>query len=422
MTKKGTSKKKRQGGIGIFALFIGLLVFLAAAAGLFYAFDKNKPEDLSDESVKVFDLTDRSKTAHKTIDDILLQKTEHWQLRDIDRKDRSEKLPATGGEVTWNQREAAVGVPASTDLAGAAKWVAERLRNTDLQVINEGEATWNKMDAYRLDIGIAVKSGKDSTRTFVTDSVYFFHHGNLTNKDKDIPKPEKKQKEISGSAKHHGKLSVVIDDCGYDNGALKELLATRLPFSYAIIPYKAGSSEALRMIKAQGRTAMLHLPMEPIDRGQMSEGSKTIMVAMSDSEETAAVKEALASLPGVSGVNNHQGSRATGDKQTMDVLLKVLKEQGLFFIDSHTSSQSVGYERARKMGVPTNRNELFLDNEASTDAIYARIKEAMGRADRDGGVVVICHARSVTARTWTLYLDEIKKTGIQIVPIQELLQ
>lgn len=72
--KKGTSKKKRQGGIGIFALFIGLLVFLAAAAGLFYAFDKNKPEDLSDESVKLFDLTDRSKTAHKTIDDILLQK------------------------------------------------------------------------------------------------------------------------------------------------------------------------------------------------------------------------------------------------------------------------------------------------------------------------------------------------------------
>lgn len=176
------------------------------------------------------------------------------------------------------------------------------------------------------------------------------------------------------------------------------------------------------MIKAQGRTAMLHLPMEPIDRGQMSEGSKTIMVAMSDSEETAAVKEALASLPGVSGVNNHQGSRATGDKQTMDVLLKVLKDQGLFFIDSHTSSQSVGYERARKMGVPTNINELFLDNEASTDAIYARIKEAMGRADRDGGVVVICHARSVTARTWTLYLDEIKKTGIQIVPVQELLQ
>lgn len=67
MTKKGTSKKKRQGGIGIFALFIGLLVFLAAAAGLFYAFDKNKPEDLSDESVKLFDLTDRSKPLIKPL-------------------------------------------------------------------------------------------------------------------------------------------------------------------------------------------------------------------------------------------------------------------------------------------------------------------------------------------------------------------
>lgn len=422
MTKKGTSGKKKRGGIGIFALCIGLLVFLAAAAGVYYAFEKNKPENLPEQSVRLFNITDQSKTAHKIIDDILLQKAEHWQLRDIDRKEHSEKMPDGRWEVTWNQRKAAVGVPVSTDLAGAAKWVAERLRHTELQVINEGESTWNQMDAYRLDIGVEVKLGKDSSRMFVMDSVYFFHHGNLTNTDKDIPKPEKKEKEISGSARHHGKLSVVIDDCGYDNGALKELLATRLPFSYAIIPYKAGSSEALRMIKAQGQTAMLHLPMEPIDRGQMSEGSKTIMVSMSDSEKTAAVKEALASLPGVSGVNNHQGSRATGDKQTMDVLLKVLKEQGLFFIDSHTSSRSVGYERARKLGVPTNVNELFLDNESSTEAIYARIKEAMGRADRDGGIVVICHARSVTARTWTLYLDEIKKTGIQIVPIHTLLQ
>ena len=422
MTRKGSSRKKKRGGIAIFLLMIGMLVLLAAVGGLYYAFDKNKPADLSNKSIKYLDLKDRSKTAHKTVDDILLQKTEHWQLRDTDRKDRSETLPDGGVQVGWNQREAAVGVPASTDLGGAAEWVAERIRQTDLTVIHAGEATWNKMDVYRLDVGIAVKSGKDSVRNYVTDSVYFFHHGNLTNKDKDIPKPDKTDKKISAGAKHHGKLAVVIDDCGYNNEALKDLLSTGLPFSYAVIPYKQGSGEALRMIKAAGQTAMLHLPMEPLDRGQMSEGDKTILVSMSDSEKAKAVKAALDSLPGVSGVNNHQGSRATGDRQTMDVVLKVLKERGLFFIDSRTSSRSVGYERAKKLGVPTGMNELFLDNEASTEAIYARIKEAMGRADRDGGVVVICHARPVTAKTWTLYLEEIKKTGIRIVSARELLQ
>lgn len=420
--KKTSSNRKKRGSIGLFALLIVVLLVLAGACGLYYASNKNKPKDLGNPSVSSFDLTEESKNAHKTVDDILLQKKENWQLRDTERRQRSEKLSSTGGEVSWTSREVAVGVPVTTDLEGASRWVAERLRGTDVKILNEGEASWNKLEAYRLDLGIEVKSGKDSTRTFTTDSIYFFHHGNLTNKDKDIPKSAKDKKETSDSAKHKGKLAVVVDDCGYNNEALKELLDTGLPFSYAIIPFRDGSSEALRMIRSAGKTAMLHMAMEPIDRSQMSEGKKTITVEMDDREEKALLEEALDSLPGVKGVNNHQGSRATGDQQTMNVLMQVLKSRGLFFIDSRTNSRSVAYKTARSYGVPANTNELFLDNEASVDAIYARIKEAMDRADRDGSIVVICHSRPATARAWSLYLEDIKKTGIQIVPVADVLK
>lgn len=422
MTRKKGPSAGNHGGSGIFVLFIVVLLALAGACGLYYASSKNKPKDLSDTSVTSFDLTEESKNAHKTVDDILLQKKDHWQLRDTERRQRSEKLPATGGEVSWTSREIAVGVPVTTDLEGAFLWVAERLRGTSLTVLNEGKAVWHEMDAYRLDLGIEVRSGKDSVRTFATDSLYFFHHGNLTNKDKDIPKPDKSRKDAAVTGKPVGKLAVVIDDCGYNNTALRELLDTQLPFAYAVIPFKEGSGEALRMIRSAGKTAMLHMAMEPIDRSQMSEGKKTITVEMSDREEEALLKEALDSLPGVQGVNNHQGSRATGDQQTMNVLMRVLKSRGLFFIDSRTSSRSVAYTTARRYGVPANTNELFLDNEASVEAIYARIQEAAERAGREGDLVVICHSRPATARAWSLYRDEIQKKGIRIVPVTELLR
>ena len=195
MRDNGDSQERKKGGLGIFILFILILFLLAVAAGVFYgSLIKEKPKDLSDTTVKSFDLTEESKTAHKTVDDVLLLKRENWQLRDTGRKQHHDQLEISGADVLWTDREVAVGVPVTTELEGASLWVQEHLRNTDVVFINEEESEWNGMDAWRLNLGIAVKSGKDTERKFITDTVFFFHHGNLTNRDRDIPKIPKEVK------------------------------------------------------------------------------------------------------------------------------------------------------------------------------------------------------------------------------------
>ena len=195
MRDNGDSQERKKGGLGIFILFILILFLLAVAAGVFYgSLIKEKPKDLSDTTVKSFDLTEESKTAHKTVDDVLLLKRENWQLRDTGRKQHHDQLEVSGADVLWTDREVAVGVPVTTELEGASRWVQEHLRNTEVVFINEEESEWNGMDAWRLNLGIAVKSGKDTERKFITDTVFFFHHGNLTNRDRDIPKIPKEVK------------------------------------------------------------------------------------------------------------------------------------------------------------------------------------------------------------------------------------
>ncbi len=195
MRDNGDSQERKKGGLGIFILFILILFLLAVAAGAFYgSLMQEKPKDLSDTTVTSFDLTEESKTAHKTVDDVLLLKRENWQLRDTGRKQHHEQLEVSGADVLWTDRKVAVGVPVTTELEGASLWVQEHLRNTDVVFINEEESEWNGMDAWRLNLGIAVKSGKDTERKFITDTVFFFHHGNLTNRDRDIPKISKEAK------------------------------------------------------------------------------------------------------------------------------------------------------------------------------------------------------------------------------------
>ena len=140
---------------------------------------------------------------------------------------------------------------------------------------------------------------------FITDTVYFYHNLNLTKEDKDIKEDESTKKDDKKTAqKYHGKLAVIIDDCGYDLAPVRKLVNLNAPFSYAILPYKDFSSDALHVIKGGGQTAMLHLPMEPMDRTAMSEGKITILTDMTAEQVQQLTRKAVDSLPGIEGVNN----------------------------------------------------------------------------------------------------------------------
>lgn len=195
MQDQNSSHESNKSSVGFFILTVIVLLLLSGAAGVFYASRmQEKPKDLADTTVKSFDLMEESKMAHRTVDDVLLLKRENWQLRDGGRRQHKDLLEISGADVVWTDREVAVGVPVTTELEGASRWVQEHLQTTDVKFINEEKSKWHGMEAWRLDVGIAVKSGKDNERFFTTDTIFFFHHGNLTNRDRDIPRIPKEER------------------------------------------------------------------------------------------------------------------------------------------------------------------------------------------------------------------------------------
>lgn len=218
---------------------------------------------------------------------------------------------------------------------------------------------------------------------------------------------------------YKGKLAVVIDDCGYDMGALRTLTRLPLPMSFAIIPFKPHSRDALHEIKSQGRVAMLHLPMEPVSGG--SSEPEAVRVGMTREQIQQFTQKAIDSLPGIQGVNNHQGSKATSNGPTIAAALATMQRNGLFFVDSRTASATVAESKAAALGMRTGHNSLFLDNSADEDAIRRQIGRAIALADQHGSVIVICHARPHTANAWKRSLNAIQATGIQLVPVTDVL-
>lgn len=415
---KNTKRKKSSGNHVVLLALVTILAVLAVAAGMFYAFGRSEKDIMDNKDSKEkkeVSLLDESIEAQRILDNILLKKT-NWQLIEREHGENDVNVAGVNTSVKIAQRQLAVGVPASTDLQAAGSWLQEKAAAAGLVSISGKDSKYKDWDAYKVEIGIAVKAGSGK-KQFVTDTVYFFHNSNLHGEDKDVKKVQEKPE----SRKYSGKLAVIVDDCGYDMSSVRTLLNTGLPLNFAVLPYKPYSSDVLEMIKSDGRVAMLHLPMEPMDRSAMSEGSSTICTDMSKDKILELTRKAINSLPGVSGVNNHQGSKATADSATMTTVLQELRNQDLFFVDSRTSSKSVARDKAVAMGVPTARNDIFLDNSSDVQAIRKQIYKAMDIAEKNGSAIAICHARPNTAKAWSMYAEEIKNTGIELVPITDLL-
>ena len=413
-------RKESSGGKYIVLCLIGIIAILAVACGMFYASDRSKKDvgDSKDNApAKEVNLLDESIEAQRLVDNILLQK-DNWQLIENDHGKKNVEVEESGAKVQINQRNLAVGVPNSTSVTGAGEWLKNKVEAAGLSYISGRMTKYKNWDAFRAEVGISVKAGS-GTKSFVTDTIIFFHNGNLKKKDKDVKDlPEEPAEE---ARQYEGKIAIIIDDCGADMTAVRTLLNTGLPFSYAILPNKEYSSDVLEMVKSKGRVPLLHLPMEPLSRSAMSEGSRTVMTSSSASAQQALVRKHLDSLPGVVGVNNHQGSKATADKATMKAVLQVLKKEKLFFVDSRTNSASVARDMAKQMGVATARNDIFLDNSSNVEDIRKQIYKAFAMAEKNGSAIAICHARPNTAKCWKTYAEEFKKTGITFVPVNKLL-
>ena len=216
-------------------------------------------------------------------------------------------------------------------------------------------------------------------------------------------------------------VAIIIDDVGHNLRQGRRLLALPQPVALAILPQTLAAEQLAREAVAAGRTVLLHQPME--NGAGLSIGPGGMYSGMSRERLQAQLRSNLDSLPGVRGVNNHMGSRLTAEREPMDWVMQVLRERGLFFIDSRTTAQTQAAIAAGAAGVPHLSRQVFLDNQRTPEAIGQAFDQALAIARRTGTAVMIGHPYPQTIdyleRRLTEDLPAIE--GVQVVSVEELL-
>ena len=217
------------------------------------------------------------------------------------------------------------------------------------------------------------------------------------------------------------RVAIIIDDLGYDPDIASSFIHLDLPISLSVLPCAPYTDLIVKEAHENGCEIILHLPMEPKHYPSVNPGPGALFLSMEEQEILRILDKDLKDIPGARGVNNHMGSSFTENRDKMLVVLRELKKRNLFYIDSRTTSNTVGFKLAKNMGLPAAKRSVFLDNDLAPKAIRIQLERLLSMARHSGFAIGIGHPHKETLEVLTEYHSGIK-AEFNIVNVSELVR
>lgn len=217
-------------------------------------------------------------------------------------------------------------------------------------------------------------------------------------------------------------IAIIIDDIGYDLASVRALIAIDADITFAILPHLAHTRKAAEILNQAGRETLLHLPMEPLSYPREKPGQGALFTDMNEAELIHQLEKNFASLPHVSGVNNHMGSKFMADEEKLTLVFRELKKRNMVFIDSRTTPRTKTAAVLQNVYVPSASRTVFLDNERDYSRIYRILMDVVNAKDAGAPVIIIGHPYPETIRAISDAHKVFQEKGVAIVPVSRLIR
>ncbi|MFQ5841183.1 MAG: divergent polysaccharide deacetylase family protein [Thermodesulfobacteriota bacterium] len=269
-----------------------------------------------------------------------------------------------------------------------------------------------KKDLTRLDKDIRLRFVEESAKPRRID----VRVGNLLTHN-IIFYPPKVTKKKRGP-----RVAIVIDDLGSSRKRTRALIDLDASLTLSFFPLSRNSRALAQEASEKGKEVMLHMPMEPYGFPEKNPGKGALLMNMNERELHQRIEENLEALPFVKGVNNHMGSRFMEDDQRVSIFMEELRKRELYFLDSRTTAKTLGYRTAKKLGIKTGQRNLFLDNNSNDETeIRRNIQELAKVAKAEGKAIAIGHPHPSTIKSLREMIPRLRESGIEIVPLSEIM-
>ncbi|HEX4191830.1 MAG TPA: divergent polysaccharide deacetylase family protein [Stellaceae bacterium] len=217
------------------------------------------------------------------------------------------------------------------------------------------------------------------------------------------------------------RVAIVIDDLGLDRARTERAIGLAPAVTMSFLAYSGDLPRLTEAARRAGHEMIVHVPMQPVNT-KIDMGPNGLATNQPKEEVLRRLDWDLGRFDGYVGINNHMGSRFTGDAQAMGWVMGELKARGLMFLDSRTIAGSIGAKAAAAEGVPFAERDVFLDDEQTAGAVEQQLKEVEAIAKRKGTAIAIGHPHDVTIAALTSWIASLPQKGIMLVPLTDIVK
>jgi polysaccharide deacetylase 2 family uncharacterized protein YibQ len=225
---------------------------------------------------------------------------------------------------------------------------------------------------------------------------------------------------LSAKEAQHPTIAIVIDDMGnhLENGS--RLIDLPYPITLSFLPERRHTQTLIEKAKLNNKEIMLHSPMQNSLGIALGKGGLT--EDMSEMQVKQTLRRSFISVPYMTGLNNHMGSKLTTNSETMKWVMEVVQQHPFFFLDSRTTAKSVAAKLAIQHKIPTIKRDIFLDHFQSRKFVQKQFLKLIETAKKKGTAIGIAHPHTVTVDYLSWALTKLDEKGISVASASAIWQ
>ena len=227
--------------------------------------------------------------------------------------------------------------------------------------------------------------------------------------------------EYSRNFKHSDRkprVAIIINNLGlsatYTEQILK-LMPKNITLSFSHISPKL--KKWVREARQKGFEVLIDLPMEPDGFPRNDPGRSTLLTSLSEVENLNRLEYVMVQSGGYVGLLSTHGSKFTLNSELLLPILKAIKDRGLLYVDSRTTSQSLGPELSSDIQLPRAFNNVFIDKTPSQGHITTKLRELERIVMDKKFAVAIARPLPISIEILSEWASSLKTKGIALAPI-----
>ena len=214
------------------------------------------------------------------------------------------------------------------------------------------------------------------------------------------------------------RIALIIKNLGLSDTYTKatlELLPEDITLSFSHVAPRL--KNWVREARQKGHEILLDIPMEPIGFPKNDPGRATLLTSSNEVENLNRLEHIMKQAGGYVGLLGTLGTKFMLHSETFLPVLRSIKQRGLIYVDSRSTSRSLGPELASSIQLPKAFNNVFVDREPSQEKIKNKLDELERIALKRRFAVGIAQPLPITIEILSQWTKRLKTKQIALAPI-----